>query len=74
MSDRQSSSSDSEGGDINVPMDQINEFFFMDKDEEMEKYGASTKIPDALSGNVIKDASQQKVSRSILWSNVVFYK
>ena len=72
MSDRSSSSEDS-GGDINVPADQLNDFFFMDQDEEQEKYGASTKIPDALSGNVLKDASQQKVSFTWSENNVAFW-
>jgi hypothetical protein len=40
----------------------MNEFFFMDQDEEQDKYGASTSIPDALSGNIMKDAKTQKVS------------
>ena len=46
-------------GDIEVPAEQMNEFFFMDNDEEQEKYGASTKIPTALSGNLMKEGNQK---------------
>ena len=56
-------SSDSENsGDIRVPAEKMNEFFFMDNDEEQQNYGATTNIPDALNKNVLKDASQAKVS------------
>jgi len=44
-------------GDIEVPADQMNEFFFMDADEEQERYGATTKIPTALSGNIMKEGN-----------------
>jgi hypothetical protein len=46
-------------GDIEVPADQMNEFFFMDADEEQERYGATTKIPSALSGNIMKEGNQK---------------
>ena len=50
-------------GDIQVPADQMKEFFFMDTDEEEEKYGASTKGPASLmTGNVAKEAKDLKVS------------
>lgn len=48
--------------DIAVPAEQMQDFFFMDTDEEQEKYGASTKIPDALSGGIVKEAKNEKVS------------
>jgi len=57
--------------DIDVPAQEMNDFFFMDQDEEQEKYGATTNIPDALSGNVVKDASQNKVSSSIIFSSIL---
>ena len=60
MSDQESSSND---GDIKVQAEDMNNFFFMDQDEEQEKYGATTKVPDTLmTGNILKEASQQKVS------------
>lgn len=51
----------SNGGDIEVPMESMNDFFFMDADEEDEKYGANTKVPAALSGNALK-TDNSKVS------------
>jgi len=46
------------GGDIVIEADNMNDFFFMDSDQEMNKYGASTKASMALSGKsgtVLKD-------------------
>ena len=48
--------------DIVIPADQVGDFFFMDQDEEMEKYGESTKVPVALSGNIFKEEKVEKVS------------
>jgi hypothetical protein len=53
-------SSDNESdnsGDIKVPAAQMNDFFFMNADEEEEKYGANTKVPAALTGNIMKEES-----------------
>jgi hypothetical protein len=55
MSDQQSESSND--NDIKVQAEDMNNFFFMDQDEEQEKYGATTKVPDSLTGNVLKEAS-----------------
>ena len=60
MSDDDISSKNS--NDIEVPAEQMNDFFFMDADEEEEKYGASSKIPEALSGGIMKEAKEHKVS------------
>ena len=49
--------------DIKVDAGDVNDFFFMDTDEEQEKYGASTKVPQALlSSNVAKEVQTEKVS------------
>ena len=57
------SSDNSDHGDIEVPADQMNQFFFMDTDEEQEAYGATTKAPKGLTGNIAKEEGQQKVSQ-----------
>ena len=51
------------GGDIVINAENMNEFFFMDSDEEKQNYGASSKASMALSGSILKDTQQQKVSR-----------
>lgn len=49
--------------DINIPAEQMNEFFFMNEDEEKEKYGQTTKVPDSLiSGQIQKQVKVNKVS------------
>lgn len=50
------------GGDIDIPADQMNEFFFMNSDEEQMKYGASTKASMAMAGSILKDTKQEQVS------------
>ena len=56
MSDSEESKN---SNDIQVPAAQMNDFFFMDADEEQEKYGASTKIPDAMmTGGIMKEANK----------------
>jgi len=57
------SDSDNNSNDIAVPAQEMGDFFFMDADEEQEKYGATTKVPSTLlTGNVVKEANSQKVS------------
>lgn len=56
------SGSDNNSNDIVVPADQMAEFFFMDQDEEIEKYGESTKVPAGLSGSIMKEEKVEKVS------------
>lgn len=53
-------------GDIVIDAEKMNEFFFMDSDQEMQNYGASTKASMALSGSILKDTQQAKVSRVFL--------
>jgi hypothetical protein len=45
-------------GDIVIEADKMNEFFFMDSDQEMQNYGASSKASMALSGSILKDTQQ----------------
>ena len=52
----------SNGGDIEIPADKMNEFFFMDADEEQAAYGAQTKVPDALATGALKGSKQEAVS------------
>jgi hypothetical protein len=49
-------------GDIVINAENMNEFFFMDSDQEMQNYGASSKASMALSGSILKDSQKQKVS------------
>lgn len=49
------------GGDIDIPHDKMQSFFFMDSDEEQRNYGATTKSSMALTNTVLKNASKQKV-------------
>lgn len=53
------------GGDIEIQDDQVNHFFFMDSDEEKKTYGTSSNANLAMSGNILKDAAQQKVGFNI---------
>jgi hypothetical protein len=47
--------SDSENSnDIKVAAEDMKEFFFMDSDEEQEKYGATTKVPAAITTDILK--------------------
>ena len=46
------------GGDIEIPADQANAFFFMDSDEEAKTYGATTQSSMALTGTILKSASK----------------
>jgi hypothetical protein len=57
----QSPDSKNKGGDIVIDAEKMNDFFFMDSDQEMENYGASTKASVALSGNILKQTNQEKV-------------
>lgn len=52
-------------GDIVIDAENMNEFFFMDSDQEMQNYGASSKASMALSGSILKDTQQQKVSKRV---------
>jgi len=52
----------SKGGDIEIPANKMNEFFFMDSDEEQETYGAAAKVPLALAANTLKGSKQEAVS------------
>ena len=56
-SEEESQKSPQKGGDIVIQAEQMNEFFFMDEDQEMENYGASTKASIAMSGNILKDSN-----------------
>ena len=40
------------GGDVEIPADKMNEFFFMDSDEEQQKYGAQAKVPMSMMGTL----------------------
>ena len=40
-------------GDIVIDAENMNEFFFMGSDEEMQNYGASSKASMALSGSIL---------------------
>ena len=46
------------GNDIVIQANQMNDFFFMDSDQEEQKYGVSTNSSKALSGNILKDTKQ----------------
>jgi|TARA_B110000285_G_C14985961_1_gene543824 hypothetical protein len=53
-----SSPSNEKGGDIVIEANNMNDFFFMDADQELENYGASTNAAMALSGKsgtILKD-------------------
>ena len=67
-----SDSGSDNSNDIVIPADEAANFFFMDKDEEMEKYGESTSVPVALSGNIMKEEKVEKVSSFILKTLIVF--
>ena len=55
--------SSNEDNDISIPADQMNDFFFMNEDEEKEKYGQTTKVPESLiSGNIQKQVKVNQVS------------
>lgn len=41
----------------------MNEFFFMDSDEEQETYGAAAKVPLALAANSLKSSKQEAASK-----------
>jgi hypothetical protein len=56
-SEEESHASPQKGGDIVIQAEQMNEFFFMDEDQEMQNYGASTKASIAMSGNILKDSN-----------------
>ena len=56
------SDSEENPNDILIDSQKMNEFFFMDSDQEEQKYGASTKASMALSGSFVKESQQQKVS------------
>ena len=56
--------SSNEENDISIPAEQMNEFFFMNEEEENEKYGQTTKVPESLiSGNVQKQLKVNQVSK-----------
>ena len=55
------------GGDIEIPAEQANAFFFMDSDEEAKTYGATTQSSMALTGTILKGASKQKVRTLFLF-------
>lgn len=45
-----------------IPTDKIQDFFFMDNDEEEKEYGASTKVPNfSMHGDIVKQKSKDKV-------------
>jgi len=52
------------GGDIEIPAEQANAFFFMDSDEEAKTYGATTQSSIALTGTILKSASKQKAAQN----------
>ena len=52
------------GNDIQIDGANINEFFFMDSDEEQEKYGASTKVGQlAQKSDIVKEAKQNEANK-----------
>ncbi len=72
--------SSNEDNDISIPADQMNDFFFMNEDEEKEKYGQTTKVPESLiSGNIQKQVKVNQVSFEnmnfgFLVKNLFFYR
>lgn len=48
--------------DIVIPTDKIQDFFFMDDDEEMKEYGAQSAQPGFnMSSSILKDKGDKKV-------------
>ena len=52
----------------------MNEFFFMNEDEEKEKYGQTTKVPDSLiSGQIQKQVKVNKVSLIFVIFDFIYF-
>ena len=56
--------------DILIPQDKLQDFFFLDEDEEQDKYGHNSKqVAIALSGSILKEKAKDEVSTIPLLPN-----
>lgn len=54
-----------------IPTEKLQDFFFMNEDEEVDNYGfSSTKAAIAISGNILKDKNKDEVNNHLFICNL----